>query len=303
MKKEELNELRKIFEKNSKKASENKEKEKTKDNEKGEKEKSGSVYEKNKFNDNIINKNNVNKSVYINSSNIDKMKNIFNNQNKNKEKGNELEIIRKSLAPVKEKKENKKEEKKIELRKSEKIEFKKAESSELQKNNLKDMPNIFSNVESKIKRAETNQNKKVIKPQDHYKNEQNIPIGNEINNENKKIKENNNVNFKDKISMFNNFIEKNKKNETGTQDFYSRVKTHYIKDTIKNITTTNFEKNNNEVNEYKQTFDTLHNLQAALKKESSFRELCKNIIIIFILYIYSYKNKRRNKEKNRIRMY
>jgi hypothetical protein len=165
------------------------------------------------------------------------------------------------------------------------------------------MPNIFTNVESKIKRAETNQNKKVIKPQDHYKNEQNIPIGNEINNENKKIKENNNVNFKDKISMFNNFIEKNKKNETGTQDFYSRVKTHYIKDTIKNITTTNFEKNNNEVNEYKQTFDTLHNLQAALKKESSFRELCKNIIIIFILYIYSYKNKRRNKEKNRIRMY
>ena len=230
MKKEELNELRKIFEKNSKKASENKEKEKTKDNEKGEKEKSGSVYEKNKFNDNIRDKNNVNKSVYINSSNIDKMKNIFNNQNKNKEKGNELEIIRKSLAPVKEKKENKKEEKKIELRKSEKIEFKKAESSELQKNNLKDMPNIFSNVESKIKRAETNQNKKVIKPQDHYKNEQNIPIGNEINNENKKIKENNNVNFKDKISMFNNFIEKNKKNETGTQDFYSRVKTHSSSD-------------------------------------------------------------------------
>ena len=70
MKKEELNELRKIFEKNSKKASENKEKEKTKDNEKGEKEKSGSVYEKNKFNDNIRDKNNVNKSVYINSSNL-----------------------------------------------------------------------------------------------------------------------------------------------------------------------------------------------------------------------------------------
>ena len=271
MKKEKLNELRKIFEKNSKKSSENQEKEKTKDNEKGEKEQSGSVYE-NKFNENIRDKKNVNRSVYINSSNIDKMKNIFNNQNKNKEKGNELENIRKSLAPVKEKKENKKEEKNIELRKSEKIEFKKAESSELQNNNLKDTSNQFSNVESKIKRAETNQNKKVIKPQDHYQNEQNIPIGNENNNENKKIKENNNDNFKDKISMFNNFIEKNKKNETGTQDFYSRVKTHYIKDTIKNITTKNFEKNNNEVNEYKQTFDTLHNLQATLKKESSFRD-------------------------------
>lgn len=292
MKKEGIDELRKIFEKNSKKV-EDKEKEKTKENERGEKEKTGSVYEKNKFNDNIRDKNNINRSVYINSSNIDKMKNIFNKQVKNNEKSNELENIRKSLVPVKEKKESQKEEKKIELRKSEKIEFKKLESSEFQKPNLKDMVNKFSNAENRIKRAETNQNKKEIKLQDNPKNVKTTPIRKENNDEN----DINNINFKDKISMFNNFIEKNKKKETGTQDFYSRVKTHYIKDTIKNITATNFEKNNNEVNEYQQTFDTLHNLQTALKKESSFRELCKNKIIIFI-YIYSYKNQRRNKEKN-----
>ena len=274
MKKEGIDELRKIFEKNSKKV-EDKEKEKTKENERGEKEKTGSVYEKNRFNDNIRDKNNINRSVYINSSNIDKMKNIFNNQ------VNELENIRKSLVPVKEKKESQKEEKKIELRKSEKIEFKKLESSEIQKPNLKDMVNKFSNAENRIKRAETNQNKKEIKLQDNPKNVKTTPIKKEINDEN----DINNINFKDKISMFNNFIEKNKKKETGTQDFYSRVKTHYIKDTIKTITATNFEKNNNEVNEYQQTFDTLHNLQTALKKESSFRELCKNKIIIFILYI------------------
>ena len=278
MKKEGIDELRKIFEKNSKK-SEDKEKEKTKENERGEKEKTGSVYEKNKFNDNIRDKNNINRSVYINSSNIDKMKNIFNNQIKNNEKSNELENIRKSLVPVKEKKESQKEEKKIEFRKSEKIEFKKLESSEIQKPNLKDMVNKFSNAENRIKRAETNQNKKEIKLQDNPKNVKTSPIRKENNDEN----DINNINFKDKISMFNNFIEKNKKKETGTQDFYSRVKTHYIKDTIKNITATNFEKNNNEVNEYQQTFDTLHNLQTALKKESSFRELCKNKIIIFIL--------------------
>ena len=281
MKKEGIDELRKIFEKNSKKV-EDKEKEKTKENERGEKEKTGSVYEKNRFNDNIRdNKNNINRSVYINSSNIDKMKNIFNNQVKNNEKSNELENIRKSLVPVKEKKESQKEEKKIEFRKSEKIEFKKLESSEIQKPNLKDMVNKFSNAENRIKRAETNQNKKEIKLQDNPKNVKTSPIRKENNDEN----DINNINFKDKISMFNNFIEKNKKKETGTQDFYSRVKTHYIKDTIKTITATNFEKNNNEVNEYQQTFDTLHNLQTALKKESSFRELCKNKIIIFILYI------------------
>jgi len=281
MKKEGIDELRKIFEKNSKKV-EDKEKEKTKENERGEKEKTGSVYEKNRFIDNIRdNKNNINRSVYINSSNIDKMKNIFNNQVKNNEKSNELENIRKSLVPVKEKKESQKEEKKIEFRKSEKIEFKKLESSEIQKPNLKDMVNKFSNAENRIKRAETNQNKKEIKLQDNPKNVKTSPIRKENNDEN----DINNINFKDKISMFNNFIEKNKKKETGTQDFYSRVKTHYIKDTIKNITATNFEKNNNEVNEYQQTFDTLHNLQTALKKESSFRELCKNKIIIFIFYI------------------
>jgi hypothetical protein len=133
MKKEGIDELRKIFEKNSKKV-EDKEKEKTKENERGEKEKTGSVYEKNRFNDNIRdNKNNINRSVYINSTNIDKMKNIFNNQVKNTEKSNELENIRKSLVPVKEKKESQKEDKKIEFRKSEKIEFKKLESSEFQK--------------------------------------------------------------------------------------------------------------------------------------------------------------------------
>ena len=265
MKKEGIDELRKIFEKNSKKV-EDKEKEKTKENERGEKEKTGSVYEKNKFNDNIRDKNNINRSVYINSSNIDKMKNIFNNQVKNNEKSNELENIRKSLVPVKEKKESQKEDKKIEFRKSEKIEFKKLESSEFQKPNLKDMVNKFSNVDNRIKRAETNQNRKELKFQDNPKNFKTTPIRKENNDEN----DINNINFKDKISMFNNFIEKNKKKETGTQDFYSRVKTHYIKDTIKTITATNFEKNNNEVNEYQQTFDTLHNLQTALKKRIIF---------------------------------
>ena len=75
--------------------------------------------------------------------------------------------------------------------------------------------------------------------------------------------------------MFNNFIEKNKRKESETKCFDNRAKTYYIKDTIKNITESNFDKNNNEVNEYKQTFDILHNLQNLLKKESSFKELCK----------------------------
>ena len=85
--------------------------------------------------------------------------------------------------------------------------------------------------------------------------------------------------------MFNNFIEKNKKEEISPQDFYTRGTTYYIKDTIKNITDSNFDKNNNELNEYKQTFNTLHNLQTVLKKESSLRELCKNKIIILFFPI------------------
>ena len=260
MKKEGVDELRKIFESNNKKV-ENKEKEKLKQNEKGEKVKSNTFTEKNKSNDNFKDKNIINKSVYINSTNINKLINVFNNPINNKEKENKNESTKQSGEGAKEKEAKKNEIKKL-----------RSSDAEPTKSNLKDKMNKFSNVDNKTSNPKIIQEKKKnIKPQEKIK----------ITNENKEEKEINNINFKDKVSMFNNFIEKNRKEETVSQDYYTKSTTHYIKDTIKNITKSNFDKDNNEVNEYKQTFDTLHNLQIVLKKESSLRELRKNKNIIF----------------------
>ena len=275
MKKEDMNELKKFFEKNSKKI-ENKEKEKTKQVEKGGKGKSNTICDKD-----MKDKNNINKSVYVKSTQINKMKTVFNKENNSKEIENKLETIKQNLAPVK----NKKEDKKIETKNETYIEIKKLRSSAVLslKSNLKDIVDKIPNEDTKENNLEITTEKIDIKTQDDS-----IPsnsIKDEINDENKKENEIN-INFKDKVAMFNNFIEKNKKEEISPQDFYTRGTTYYIKDTIKNITDSNFDKNNNELNEYKQTFNTLHNLQTVLKKESSLRELCKNkIIILFFLII------------------
>ena len=275
MKKEDMNELKKFFEKNSKKI-ENKEKEKTKQVEKGGKGKSNTICDKD-----MKDKNNINKSVYVKSTQINKMKTVFNKENNSKEIENKLETIKQNLAPVK----NKKEDKKIETKNETYIEIKKLRSSAVLslKSNLKDIVDKIPNEDTKENNLEITTEKIDIKTQDDS-----IPsnsIKDENNDENKKENEIN-INFKDKVAMFNNFIEKNKKEEISPQDFYTRGTTYYIKDTIKNITDSNFDKNNNELNEYKQTFNTLHNLQTVLKKESSLRELCKNkIIILFFLII------------------
>ena len=275
MKKEDMNELKKFFEKNSKKI-ENKEKEKTKQVEKGGKGKSNTICDKD-----MKDKNNINKSVYVKSTQINKMKTVFNKENNSKEIENKLETIKQNLAPVKDKKEDKK----IETKNETYIEIKKLRSSAVLslKSNLKDIVDKIPNEDTKENNLEITTEKIDIKTQDDS-----IPsnsIKDENNDENKKENEIN-INFKDKVAMFNNFIEKNKKEEISPQDFYTRGTTYYIKDTIKNITDSNFDKNNNELNEYKQTFNTLHNLQTVLKKESSLRELCKNkIIILFFLII------------------
>ena len=304
MKKEGIDELKKIFEKNIKEAG----KEKNKQNIKDEKEKSGSFHDKNKQYETIKEKNIINKSVYISSSN-NKLKDTFNKEINNKVKENELETIKKKLNSIikkteiktekkkeektnVDKKEIKPKEKKEEIKKLEKNDIKNEEikkkekiSNEikkmdapdikLQKNNLKDIITKFSKAGETKKNIENNINKNDIKVQTNFKDNPSTLFKSEINNENKKEKENNNINFKDKVAMFNNFIEKNKRKESETKYFDNRAKTYYIKDTIKNITKSNFDKNNNEVNEYKQTFDILHNLQNLLKKESSFKELCK----------------------------
>jgi uncharacterized protein YdiU (UPF0061 family) len=83
--------------------------------------------------------------------------------------------------------------------------------------------------------------------------------------------------FKDKVSMYNNIIEKNKNQDNATKDFYTRKKPYFSKN--------NFRNNNIDVKEYKQSFEKLHNLQTVLKKESSLRELCKFIIIIIYVII------------------
>ena len=300
----------------------------------------------------------INRSVYINSSNI---KNTIKNNkiNENKQKESEIDAIRKSLIAVKTnqekkiiekieeekiklKKEEKKEEKKEikkevkkedkkgdqkegkkeeknyekkekkdetkekkeikneksikndikndEIKKDEKNnkvkevekEIKNHENKEIQssKTNFKESINKFLNVEKKGNIAELNQNLKdsqIIQNNKKIENKLNIKENKEENKNGKIFK---NITFKDKIAIFNNFIEKNNKKEKENQDYFSEPKTSVIKDTIKNIAKTKFEENNIKDIEYKQTFNTLHNLQTILKKESSFKELCKNKIII-----------------------
>lgn len=275
MKKEDMNDLKKFFEKNSKKI-ENKEKEKTKQIEKGGKGKPNTICDKD-----MKDKNNINKSVYVKSTQINKMKTVFNKENNSKEIENKLETFKQNLAPVKDKKEDKK----IETKNETYIEIKKLRSLAVLslKSNLKDIVDKIPNEDTKESNLEITTEKIDIKTQDDS-----IPSNSIKDENNDEIKKENeiNINFKDKVAMFNNFIEKNKKEEISPQDFYTRGTTYYIKDTIKNITDSNFDKNNNELNEYKQTFNTLHNLQTVLKKESSLRELCKNkIIILFFLII------------------
>ena len=97
-------------------------------------------------------------------------------------------------------------------------------------------------------------------------------------------KKNNNVEnkFKDKVLMYNNTIEKNKNQDNGTKDFYTRKKSYFSKNNFKNNA---IQAKNIDVKEYKQSFEKLHNLQTVLKKESSLRELCKFIIIIIYVII------------------
>ena len=141
--------------------------------------------------------------------------------------------------------------------------------------------NKFANAEKKNKNAELNQKRKDSKIKENDKIIENKSNNKENNDKNKNEKIfNNNSSFKDKIAIFNNIFAKSKKRETENQDYFSKQKTNVIKDTIKNITQSNFEENNIEDIEYKQTFETLRNLQNILKKESSFKELCKIKIII-----------------------
>ena len=88
--------------------------------------------------------------------------------------------------------------------------------------------------------------------------------------------------FKDKVLMYNNTIEKNKNQDNGTKDFYTRKKSYFSKNNFRNNA---IQAKNIDVKEYKQSFEKLHNLQTVLKKESSLRELCKFIIIITYVII------------------
>jgi len=222
MKKEAINELRKIFESNMNKEKEKEEKDKIK--------------QKNE-------KNTYNRSVYINSSNLNQIKSDFNKNIKQ----SELESIRKSLVSVKRNDEKKS------------IETKKESTKEL-KEDFKNKINTFSN-NNENNNLQTTKTLKLNSIQ------------------NKEI----NKNILDKVSMFNNFIDKNKNknNESLTTDFYSRGKTSVIKDAIKNIAKSNLKKTGDESKEYEHSFDKLQSLQTLLKKESSFRELCKIYNLIF----------------------
>ena len=227
MKKEAINELRKIFESNMNKEKEKEEKDKIK--------------QKNE-------KNTYNRSVYINSSNLNQMKSDINKNIKQ----SELESIRKSLVSVKRNDEKKNTETKKET-------IKKDSTKEL-KENFKNKINTFSN-NNENNNLQTTKTLKLNSIQ------------------NKEI----NKNILDKVSMFNNFIDKNKnKNkESLTTDFCSRGKTSIIKDAIKSIAKSNLKKTGDESKEYEHSFDKLQSLQTLLKKESSFRELCKIYNLIF----------------------
>lgn len=77
--------------------------------------------------------------------------------------------------------------------------------------------------------------------------------------------------------MFNRNIAKTLNQEEGTKDFYKRRKKNFSKENLSYL-----EKDELNSKEYKQSFDKLHNLQNLLKKESSLRELCKYIILLFL---------------------
>ena len=169
MKKEGIDELKKIFEKNIKEAG----KEKNKQNIKDEKEKSGSFHDKNKQNETIKEKNIINKSVYLSSSNINKLKDTFNKEINNKVKENELETIKKKLNSIIKKTEIKTEKKKEEKTNVDKKEIKPKEKKEeikkLEKNDIK-------NEEIKKKEKISNEIKKMDAPDiklihQHYLNQ------------------------------------------------------------------------------------------------------------------------------------
>ena len=201
------------------------------------------------------------------------------------------------------KKEDKKEGKTNTVNKDEVInalknEIKKQENQVKQnKSNFKEKLGIFSKNETKVEKIDTNDNKKNNKIKDNSKNlEQNL-VGKEIKNNEKKEDSINNNNFKTKLAIFNDIIEKNKKKETETQDFYTRNKTFYIKNTIKNMNKENYIKNDEELGEYKETFEILHSLQTLLKKESSFRELCKFKNITNLFFNIVIKTREETKKK------
>jgi hypothetical protein len=231
----------------------------------------------------------INKSVYINSSNVNKVKPVNNDNNNSNEAGNSQKINE---------------------------EKKKEEKSYIQPKfgNIMDRINKFSN---KNITATNNEPEKNIKPPEsiHQKSnslttddsKNNQANTNKIENKNEKIdnintnKEINKDNeykqkLKEKVSLLNKYAEKNKNKDNGTKDFYNRRKTFFTNDVFKDVN--NLYKEEISSKEYKQSFDKLHNLQNLLKKESSLRELCKYIILfIFNNIFYSYKDKRRNKEE------
>jgi len=298
MKKEGINELLKIFEQNQKKVDKKekpkekeekdklkqKEKEK-KDNQKKEKvdkdnigkegrEKSGSFSNKSDTKENLRERFKVNKSVYVNASNINKIKPINNDINNSKE----LESVKKANDDTK------KDEKNIIKQKTGSI------LDKINKFSNKNVTTTNNIKEINIKTPEPNQQKNNSTTKDDSNNNQINTIKSETKNE--KINNSNNEvqkdkeyksGLKDKVSMFNSYAEKNKNQDNGTKDFYNRRKTYFIKGSFKKPV--NFAKEEINSKEYKQSFDKLHNLQNLLKKESSLRELCKYINYLFYNFI------------------
>lgn len=264
MEKKGISELRKIFENNNKKVNE-----KVNQNINKEKEKSSSFHEK-KDSENITNKKiSLNKSISINNVNIN---NIINNKDN---------LIRKSLEPniFKSQIQNNEEKKNLKL-----ITEKKTKNEEINiKNDLREetkLQKIKSKEEEGIEISKKDSSKNIEKNPSINDNIKPDISNNKSDNNGKNEKEFN-KNFKDKIEVFNNFIEKNNIKESNTQSFRSRIKTFDIKNKIKSIAKINLEKYKIDGKEYAKSFENLQNLQSIIKKESSFRELCKiNYIII-----------------------
>ena len=215
---------------------------------------------------------NVNRSVYVNAANINKIKTINNDFNH----PTESENLKKANDDTK------KEEKNI---------IKQRTGSILDKINKFSNKNLIvtNNIkDNDFKTPEPNQQKNNITTKDDSNNNQTNTNKNEtknekINNSNNEVKKDkeNKLKLKDKVSMFNTFAEKNKNQDNGTKDFYNRRKTYFTKDAIKKAENLVVKEEINS-KEYKQSFDKLHNLQNLLKKESSLRELCKYIILLIL---------------------